>query len=239
MTAIKVGVTNGNAFFGTGGPYFNNDGTVRADADGATGLLVSNLTVGLALIKPTAAATQPAQYKSFFALKASGNISLVGIDGLTASITNASIEINDATRLGTGAALPAADFSTSNLSIPTGIGTDPVVITAKGRLIRAKGTVTLGFGGFIYVSGTIGFSKGQQITGMTLVGGGPAGTLDVITVEATGVNVFAGVDGPASQPGAKGISIQNVNMGLAILKPTPAAAARATSRSASRRAARR
>ena len=222
VTAIKVGVTNGNAFFGTGGPYFNNDGTLHADAAGATGLLVSNLTVGLALIKPTAAAgNQLAQYKSFFALKASGNISLVGVDGVTASITNMSIEINDATRLGTGTPLAAADFSTNNLSIPTGIGTDPVVITAKGRLIR-QGHCDAGLRRLHLRLRHDRLLEGPAATNMTLVGGAPAGTLDLITVEATGVNVFAGVDGPASAPGAKGLSIENVNLGLAILKPTAA-----------------
>jgi hypothetical protein len=191
---------------------------VRADADGATGLLVSDLTVGLALIKPTTTATQLAQYKSFFALKAAATSRW---SGSTASRRRSPTCRSRSTTPPASArrAARGGELLANTLSIPTGIGTDPVVITAKGRLIRARGTVTLGFGGFIYVSGTIGFSKGRQLTNMTLVGGGSAGTLDLITVEATGVNVFAGVDGPASASGAKGISIQNVNLGLAILKP--------------------
>ena len=80
-----------------------------ADANQAMGLAISNLTVGIALMKPWRAdGGQLTGYKSFFALKATGNVALVGIDGFQASITNALVEINDASPITPGATPPPA-----------------------------------------------------------------------------------------------------------------------------------
>ena len=68
VTALKIGAANGYAFFGVGGPYFNADGTLRSDSDDAMGLAVSNVNLGIALMKPVAG--QLTTYKSFIALKA-------------------------------------------------------------------------------------------------------------------------------------------------------------------------
>ena len=138
VTALKIGATNGFAFFGIGGPYFNPDGTLRADANQAMGLAISNLTLGIALMKPMAGTDggQLTGYKSFFALKASGNVALVGIDGFQASITNALVEINDASLITPGATPPPAlNLQATPITVETGIGTPDVILNTNGRLL--------------------------------------------------------------------------------------------------------
>ena len=96
--SLQIGATNVNAFFGVGGPYWqaNADGTVglRPDSGGAMGLAISNVTFGLALMTPTATSALHGQVDSLFALKATGNVALVGISGFTASMTNVTVEID-------------------------------------------------------------------------------------------------------------------------------------------------
>src|SRR6185295_9063360 len=72
VTTLKIGVSAGNVFVGVGGPYFvvNPDGSVSepSSAGGAMGLALTNVTLALALFKPT----DPAQKaESYYALKAS------------------------------------------------------------------------------------------------------------------------------------------------------------------------
>ena len=100
--------------------------------------------------------------------------------------------------------------------------------------------MTLQIGEFVFVAGRIGFSKGTRVTGMKLADrtGTAAGDLDLITVTATGVNIFVGIGGPywndsngdqvingSDDPlaaGAKGLILSNVNLAIALLKPTAA-----------------
>ena len=58
--------------------------------------------------------------------------------------------------------------------------------------------MTLQISEFVFVAGQIGFSKGTRVTGMKLADltGTAAGDLDLITVTATGVNIFVGIGGP-------------------------------------------
>src|SRR5262249_15197355 len=48
----------------------------------------------------------------------------------------------------------------------------------------------------------------------------PTKQVSTLTVGAANVNVFIGANGPASNPGAIGLSISNASFGLALLKPT-------------------
>ena len=243
VTALKIGASNGFAFFGMGGPYWtDSDGDGDIDANdtptaGAVGLAISNVTLGVALMKPTAASTQLNTYKSFFALKLTGSVALVGIEGFQASITDALVEINDATPVTAGQILPALDLSVAPVNVPTGIGTPDVVLDTDGRLLLAEGDVTLQISEFVFIAGRFGFTKGQTITGMTLAGtGAAAGDLALMTISAQNVHIFAGIGGPywtdsdgdddidandtPLSVGAKGLALGGVNLSIALLKPT-------------------
>src|SRR5262249_35283988 len=77
-----------------------------------------------------------------------------------------------------------------------------------------------------YVGGNMAFRKGGTAT--ATLSDGTTKPVSVMTVGASNVNIFVGVNGPqngaAPDPaaGAQGLSIQNVAFGMALLKPTTA-----------------
>ena len=207
-TALEIGASNASAFFGVGAD--------NPTGPGAMGLSITGVTFGLALLKATAPINGAT---SFVALKASGNVSLVGITGLTASITNASVSVNEAYDAGGNVIAQAVNFTGHNLSIPTG-GT-PVVLDFAGSTFEAQGTISLAIGGFVYVSGTVAFTKGSTLNDVALSGSGLTPDLSLLTVGASNANIFVGVGATdSSGAGGIGLSLTGVTFGLALLKPT-------------------
>ena len=168
---------------------------------GAMGLSITGVTFGLALLKATAPINGAT---SFVALKASGNVSLVGITGLTASITNASVSVNEAYDAGGNVIAQAVNFTGHNLSIATG-GT-PVVLDFAGSTFEAQGTISIAIGSFVYVSGTVAFSKGSTLNDVALSGSGLTPDLSLLTIGASNANIFVGV-GASDSTGAGGIGL--------------------------------
>jgi hypothetical protein len=180
--------------------------------------------------------------KSFFALKATGNVSLVGIDGFDASVQNATVEINKGTPSIAGGVARAVNFKLispdSNLPIRAGPNpADQVVLDYSGTLFRAAGFVKLTIGEFVSFSGNLAFEKGETVTGR--VNGATADqTFTVLKIGASNVNVFVGMGGPywtdsngdgvitsADTPlsaGATGLALGGVEFALALFKPTTA-----------------
>jgi len=161
--------------------------------------------------------------KSFFALKATGSVALIGITGLTASIDTATIEINDARPATTGAIPHAINFSAHPLVVATGPATSQTLDFA-GPLFRASGNVKISIGGFVYLAGSVTFEKGTTLTAQPLTGGGTV-DLTALTIAATGVNAFVGngfVDANGdgildTGTSAIGLSLSGVSFGLALL----------------------
>ena len=231
VTALEIGASNGRAFFGVGGPYWvdaDSDGAYDdVSADGAMGLVISGVNVALVLATPTAASTALANYKSFIALKASGNVELVGIEGFTVAVTNLSLELNDAKLKPT--APPAFVARAMNLSlapIVVQVGPDPdltgplpaptVALNFAAKTFRAFGTFTLAVGEFVYVTGNAAFEKVNP-TVMREVGSATNITVEGMKIGASGVNIFVGAGGDG--PDAVGLRMQNVAFALAMLKP--------------------
>ena len=192
MSILKVGASNVNAFVGVGGPYFtdsNGDGVIDEDdtplEEGAMGLALSNLEFGLALMKPDPV-MYPGNTSSYYALKASGGVEVVGIDAVTIRADLLTVDINggsDGNALTTNdpvinldaSAQAAADSpSTADDEIfgsPDGIriftgpdpeGPDPapsVTLSYSDATLRAAGDVTLIIDGFVWASGEFAFSK--------------------------------------------------------------------------------
>ena len=131
-TALEIGASGASAFFGVGAD--------NPTGPGAMGLSVTGVTFALALLKaqsPIAGAT------SFVALKASGNVALVGITGITASITNASISVNEAYNASGATIAQAVDFtklSGGSLLVPTGPSTT-LALDFSGSVFAATGTL--------------------------------------------------------------------------------------------------
>ena len=193
-SVLTIGASGVNAFFGANG----------------LGLSLTNASLALALIKPAAPLDGAT---SFLALRAAGNVSLVGVTGLTASMQNVVVEVNEAS--GTG---PALNLSLNPISVPTGPSSH-VDLAFTGGLFSATGTLKLSIGSFVYLEGTVTVNKGGTLTGAKLSDGTTAPSLDKLTIGATGVNVFVGVGATdALGTGGIGVSLQNVSFGLVLLK---------------------
>ena len=241
VRVLKVGASHVNAFVGVGGPYFEDsdgDGDIDGDdtpaADGAMGVVLENLEFGLALMKPTLLSDT----SSYYAVRASGSVRLVGIDAVTITAEGLRVEVNGSNN----PTAPVVNFDATTwadpdgLHVPTGLGaTDFVVLDFPGRVIRASGFVTLALGEFVHVSGEFAFEKGATIPNVRM-SSGPAKNLTALKIGASGVYAFVGLGGPYWQDsdddgdidgdddpaaqGAVGLAIGNLEFGLALLKPT-------------------
>ena len=188
------------------------------------GLAIGNVSLALALVKPDAGQFASDGFTNGFALEASGGVSLVGITGITASIQSVLLSLNQATTT-TGAAVDwKTSFGGTGLSVDTG-GGNSTLIDLTGPIFQASGSVTIAIGGFVYLSGNVAFTKGTQKT-VTLAGGG-TDTVSVLTIGASDVTAFVGVNGPpATSSSAIGLSLTGVNFALALMKPTAPASTR-------------
>ena len=227
---LTVGVSNARAFFGIGGPYFQ-PGTTAVQADGAMGLVVTNMTMALALLKPTAGSALATNNKSFLALSATGNVELVGLTGITAALRNLSLEINSASPQAGKTATPI-DFTKlpgGKLNVPTGPSSSRD-IAFTGPVFAASGMVDLRIDEFVRVTGGVSFQKGVPLTNQPLSDGSTA-SLTAMLIGASNVNVFVGTgytdannDGVVDDAGgAVGLKLSGVNLALALMKPDPPA----------------
>jgi len=236
VKVLKVGASNVYGFAGIGGPYWVDsepDGDIDNDdtpsAAGAVGLILNNVGFGLALMRPT----DSADLKKYYALKATGSVSLVGIPGLTLQADEMSFEVNSASE---GPVIDFTKLADEKMIVSTGNGTSEVELDFSSQLLRARGNVTLGISDYIYVSGNFTFEKGSIET-VTLT---DASTKDVSVIKVGGSSIygFAGIGGPywvdsdndgkidgtdtPATAGAMGLALTNVSFGLALMKPTDA-----------------
>jgi hypothetical protein len=249
---LKIGASNVNAFAGVGGPFFvdsNEDGIIdendTPESDGAMGIAFSNLEFALALIKELPdTGTQPSPtMKSFYALRASGDVEFVGIEGLTISARQLTAEINGSNDTATPKKVVdfIATFGEDGLRVTTGPGeTDFIDLQYTNILLRVSGFVTVTISEFVHVSGSFAFEKGADVTNVQLSDGTTVATASVIKVGAANVNAFVGTGGPYFQDdsgpegepdgiiddfdtlledGATGLVLRQLRFGLALIKP--------------------
>ena len=116
MSVLRIGASDVDAFVGVGGPYFvdkdglDNDGDTLIDEageiqpDGAMGVVLSDLEIALALVKPvveknptTGLPVGPVDNSSYYALTASGGVEIVGIDAVTIRADILTVSVNGGT----------------------------------------------------------------------------------------------------------------------------------------------
>src|SRR4029079_12439688 len=214
VDALLIGASGVSAFAGINGPASNAS---------ALGLSLTGVAFALALLKgPARLAPAPAttDLRTWTALKASvGTASFVGIDGLTVAVNSLTVEINQAGgTLNGAAASTVADFKTTGLTVNTGGGHSMALDFdgSKGKLLKAEGSVDIGVFGFFYVSGNFAFEKSTQ--SITVTGDSHTTDVDALLIGASGVSAFAGINGPASNASALGLSLTGVDFALALLK---------------------
>ncbi len=224
VNVLEIGASNVNVFVGTGGPYFNSNGTLASNSDGALGLALSDISLGLALLTPTAGGST-----TYYALDASGSAQLVGVSGLTLAGSLA-VEVNGSS----SASTPVIDFSQlpgNSLAIPTGSTTAPINIGFSSPLLEVSGSLTLGISSFAFITGQFAFLQGPTQT--VTLDNSTTETVSTLEVGVSNVYAFAGVNGPywvmsgngsirgPTSTDAMGVAVSQASLGLALMKPVP------------------
>ena len=191
---LLLGASGVSAFVG------NNGGT--ADA---VGFAIQDVDFGLAIASDQ---TNPA--RNWTALKATaGSVGFVGIEGLTATGSDLSVEINRAS--GTTAVLDLNE-------VPLMVRTGPVDFIsldfdgASGELTRAQGHLELDLFGFFAIDGDFGFEKSIRTINLS---DASVISADVVTFGARGASAFVGLNGGTDE--RLGLAVGGVDFGLALM----------------------
>lgn len=153
--------------------------------------------------------------------------------GVTITAGTISVAINaGVTSTGT-ATTDVVDFDTSftttppsgpsygGLTIQTPVTSGYLDFT--GPLLSVSGSLTLDFDGFIYVTGNLSFMEGGNTGTVNLTDGTNTSTTTItsmLEIGASDVTIFAGISGPATNAGAKGIQLNNASFALALIYGT-------------------
>ncbi|MFM7568467.1 MAG: hypothetical protein ACKO8O_07175, partial [Betaproteobacteria bacterium] len=151
-----------------------------------------------------------------------GSVSVVGVNGLTLEVRDATVKVNLADK-STGRVI---DFAAGDVNVTTG--------TDRSRTMTIDGTdqemlsVTAGFtiaiGDYVYLDGSAGFEKR---TSTVTIGDGTRVKVDSLAIGAADINAFAGLNGPyridadTVNTEAVGVSMTEVNVGLGLFSAQP------------------
>ncbi|KPK77291.1 MAG: hypothetical protein AMJ79_03720, partial [Phycisphaerae bacterium SM23_30] len=211
---FTVGASDVSAFAGVNGP---------ADNPGAMGFVLEDVAFALALMKKKADPGAPEDTRGWTALEAKvGSARIIGIEDITVSVTDFSVAINQGSGKDNAGQdnNTVVDFAETSLEVNTGGGRS-ILFDFVDELLQAEGSVVLSVYSFFFVSGSFAFQKRNARVGLSDRSPPDDDMVDVelLTAGASGVDAFAGVNGPASEPGAMGLTMTNANFALALIKP--------------------
>jgi hypothetical protein len=200
---LTVGFSGVTIFAGINGPATNS---------GATGLKIENASLALAVFSATDGST-------YYAFDSSaGSISPVGLpSSITVSATDLAVQVNSGTDGNN--AVDFTQLTGGKLTVATG-SSSSLDLTFTGKLLQAKGTLELNLSGFVYIKGSMALQMGSTTT-VTLTDGTTTSTktVNVLTLGASDVTIFAGVNGPSTETDAAGIELADANFALALFTP--------------------
>ncbi|MEI8268205.1 MAG: hypothetical protein WCI59_20950, partial [Betaproteobacteria bacterium] len=205
---LLIGGTGLQAFAGLNGGQAN-----------ATGLALQDVDFALAVLGEKLAAGSTATARKWTSLQADvGAASLVGVSGLTASVSDLSVQVNRAAADGT--VVDYADGATA-LTVLTGPASELELSIdgGRGQLLRAEGHVALDVFGFVQLEGDFAFDKASAPVALTLSDGSTA-QAQALKVGASNLRAFAGINGGTDE--ALGLELTGVDFGLALLSEVPA-----------------
>ncbi|MBV8599246.1 MAG: hypothetical protein JO017_10525, partial [Actinobacteria bacterium] len=227
--SITVGIASGNIFVGyaNGSVPLDSNGNISKSgllSQGSVGLFMSNVAIGLALLRApplsniliassvAAAAVSAAEF-NFLSLKGTaGNVALVGIPDITLSSTNLEVQVNEGNAAGVWVGnlfgeSPVVNFqdsfpTTGGLQIPTDTSGvhPPVTLDYADSIVEVSAdNVLLQIGGFVYISGSFNFSEGQEqwVDVATGIGG------------ALATGEFVGVTRSDTDPGGHTLAVKS------------------------------
>ncbi|MDB5857653.1 MAG: hypothetical protein JWQ76_1342, partial [Ramlibacter sp.] len=193
-----------------------------AGVDGGTpqavGLDLDDVGFALALMREQLPAASASVARQWSALQASaGSASLVGVSGITASVSSVFVRVNRADIAG-----HVVDFAASPLDVATGPGlaTTFDMAGSAGATLSASGQFALDVRGFFQASGSLAIERRQdQLTladRADTVGVDESGNVDVdlLTLGGSGLAAFVGINGGTAQ--ALGAAIGGVDFALVL-----------------------
>ncbi|MCJ8344308.1 hypothetical protein MJH12_02120, partial [bacterium] len=191
---MTIGANNVDSFIG-----------INGGSDDELGFKTTGVNFGLALM--TDQANKARKWTSLYATAT--NSSFVGINDLTVSASNVSLEIN----LQDSVDSLLVDYSTNILSIDTSSSTtiDLTMDGAKGKLLKVSASLDISVFGFFKVNGDFSFEKSSKTV---ILSDGSSVDVDLLTLGANNVSAFAGLNGGSVDQ--LGLSLTQVNFALAI-----------------------
>ncbi|MEJ2698045.1 MAG: hypothetical protein P8Z70_00015, partial [Desulfuromonadales bacterium] len=209
VEALTLGGADVSGFAGVNGPETN---------DGAMGFYLQDMDFALAMMTRKKDDAAPLDKRTWTSLKATvGKVSIIGIEGITISMDDFAIALNQSGGKNNDVANEdVVDYSATDLEVET--GGDPITFDFVDELLEARGTMALAVYGFFFVTGSFSFQKKRSL--VQLDDGSDPLEAELITVGVKDVTAFAGVNGPADQPGALGLSMVNADFALAMIKPS-------------------
>jgi len=206
---LTLGGSGLDAFVGVGG---GTDDALGLAVGGVDFALVMASEAGLGL------GVTPRSWSSLQATAQS--VALVGIEGVTIAADSLAVQVNNAATDGT-----VIDYATRGLAVKTGPADELALDMdgADGALLRASGHLTLDVLGFVQADGD--FAVEKKTTTITLADAGATQVnVDLLTIGASGLDAFAGVNGGTDA--AIGLALTDVDLGLALMREQGAAAPR-------------
>jgi hypothetical protein len=196
VSVLTIGASDVTIFAGVNGP------STEADA---TGVELKDAGFALALMRSST--------NTYYGLKSSaGSLSVVGLpDGLTLSATDLDVQVNGGND--GGRVVDFTQFSGGKLAVATGPSSS-VDLDFSGKFLRVAGTIELNLKGFVYITGSMAIESGATKT-VTLSDGSTVET-EVLTIGASKVTIFAGINGPSTTGNATGIELGDAGFALAL-----------------------
>ena len=215
------------AFAGVNGPYINNDdGSLN---NSAMGISLDEVSLAMAWMKVSAADGTGSDFRTWTAFRAeAGQASFVGVAGLGLEMTDFALAYN----AGSGTDSGEANDTVVNFSAMAGGGLD--VSTGTGQItldfadeqMQAGGNLRLDVFGFFHIEGAFFLERASGTIRVT--DGSSSDTVEVnqLVMGGQAASAFAGLNGPAGEAGeagALGLSLVDVQFGLALFKPSDTA----------------
>ena len=225
LDALTIGAANVNIFAGNNGPYFRDNSGPNGVPDGIidsydtpdtstnpVGLAIGNASFALALMKPHVAPGATPSTLSYAALKATGDVTFIGITGVTLSAHSLTVEVNEAkdtanpkatntpvVNFAASATADPADYGSSDgLQVPTGLTTS-MILDFAGPVLSVSGYVTMVLDQYVFAAGNFAFEKGDVQTVTLSDDPNHKTSVSLLTVGASNVNIFVGTGGPYFQ----------------------------------------
>ncbi|MFM7867796.1 MAG: hypothetical protein ACKPHU_26580, partial [Planctomycetaceae bacterium] len=185
-----------------------------------TGISISNVSFGYTLLTPTDSQGGNDR-RTWSALKGSiGNASIVGVDVVTASVSNATILMNRAGgKLNGLDARVTADFEAAPLTNTA--GGQASTLDFKGDLLRATALIEFGVSGFVHLRGRFGLEFGDMNVSLPAFTGISLPT-KFIRFWGIDIDCSIGINGPSwSMPDFTGFDIRGLDFNLMINMRSP------------------